>query len=486
MRVFEPLEPGAVRLVVEDAMDVLERIGIAFHDPASADLVAAHGGVRDDASGRVRIPADLVSRALAAAPDVVRLFDTSGTLTHEIGGERQYFTPGSAAVSILDAATGEARPGTTADYVRYVRLAGALPLFASQSTAFVPADVPAAISDSYRLYLSLLHGTKSVVTGTFSAAACGVMEDLLVAVRGTRADLADRPLAIYTCCPTSPLAWSADSATTLLACARSGIPVEIVPMPLSGFIAPVALAGTLVQLTAEGLSGVVLAQLARPGTPVLFGCASTAFDVRHETTPLGSPEAVLLACGAGQIGRHLGLPTQAYVGLSDAKLLDAQAGMETAFGAALGALGGINQIAGAGMLDFVNSFSLEKLVVDHEICAAATRLRAGVNPPVQSVAPLIEELLREGHLLIAADTRRRFKGEISVPGAVIDRSSRQRWAEEGRLTIGQRAAAEIDRLLRAHQPPARPADVGEALTARMAAEARRYAMAELPEVPCAG
>ena len=484
MRPFEPLEPAAIPVIVDDAIDVLERIGIAFHDAASAELVLAGGGAAAGA-GRVRIPADVVTRALAAAPRVVRLFDTSGTLTHEIGGDRQYFTPGSAAVSLLDGATGDARPPTTRDYVRYVQLAAALPLFASQSTAFVPADVPAPISDSYRLYLGLLHGTKPVVTGTFSAASCALMEDLLLAVRGTREELRAKPLAIYTCCPTSPLAWSADSAATFVACARSGIPVEIVPMPLSGFIAPVALSGTLTQLTAEALSGVVLAQLAREGAPVLFGCASTAFDVRHETTPLGSPEAALLACGAAQIGRHLGLPTQAYVGLSDAKLLDAQAGMETAYGAALGALGGINQIAGPGMLDFVNTFSLEKLVVDHEICAAATRLRARVSAPLGPVAPLIEELLREGHLLIAADTRRRFKTEISVPGAVIDRASRQRWAEEGRTTIGQRAAAEIERLLRAYHPPERPAEVNQALTARMSAEARRHGMPELPEAPCA-
>jgi len=478
------LAESDVKAIVSDAMALLGGVGIAIDGTARA-LLLEHGARMDGASGRVRLPEDLVRQSLALAPSVVRLFDTRGRLTHELGGGRQYFTPGSSAVSVLDRAGGGARPPVTADYVRYVQVAGALAHFASQSTAFIPADVPAAISDSYRLYLSLLHGEKPVVTGTFSVASLPVMRDLQLVIRGSARELEAKPLTIYTCCPTSPLAWSADAYGALLDCARGGIPVEIVPMPLAGFVAPVRLAGTLVQHTAEVLSGVVLAQLARAGAPVIYGCAATIFDVRHETTPLGAAEAMLLAHGAAQIGRHFTLPTQAYIGLSDAKELDCQAGLETGMGAAVAAAAPIDQVAGSGMLDFVNTFSIEKLVIDHEICAMAARLRAGMAPLATSVVPLIEELLREGHLLIAADTRRGMREEIALPGPAIDRASRQRWAADGSHTALRRASELAASLVATWEPPQRPDCTSRDLTERMRAEARAHGLHELPEASCA-
>ena len=221
---FEPLATSSAKAIVSDAMDLLERVGVAVHDAEAHALVQAHGARLDRATDRLRIPSDLVRHAVAGAPAVVQLFDTQGRLTHEIGDDRQYFTPGSSAVYLLDRASADARAPLTADYVEYVQVVSGLPHFASQSTAFIPSDVPAAVSDSYRLYLSLLHGEKPVVTGTFSPAALDVMRDLQLAIRGSAANLASKPLAIYTCCPTSPLAWSADAVRALFDCAHHGNP----------------------------------------------------------------------------------------------------------------------------------------------------------------------------------------------------------------------------------------------------------------------
>ena len=134
-------------------------------------------------------------------------------------------------------------------------------------------------------------------------------------------------------------------------------------------MAPVTLVGTLIQNTAEVLSGVVIAQLVQPGTPVLFGGSPAIFDVRYSTTPMGAIETTMLTCAAAEIGRHLGLPTQGYIAISDSKALDAQAGLETGMGAVLAGLSGINSVSGPGMLDFESCQSLEKLVLDDEICA---------------------------------------------------------------------------------------------------------------------
>ena len=89
---------------------------------------------------------------------------------------------------------------------------------------------------------------------------------------------------------------------------------------------------------------------------------------------MGAVETMMLDCANSEIGKYLGLPTQGYIRMSDAKQLDAQAGLESTMGATLAALSGINSVSGPGMLDFESCQSLEKLVVDNEICGMAQRL----------------------------------------------------------------------------------------------------------------
>lgn len=479
---IELLDADLPARIVSQARDVLQRFGVEIHDREALEILSDHGAHID--GRRACLPPDLVERALITTPASVPLFDVFGRHTHDIGADRVYFAPGSSAIHVLDDATGQLRRPTTADYVRYVKVVSGLNHLAAQSTAFVPADVDARIADSYRLYLSLLHGDKPVITGTFGGEGFAVMHDLLTAVRGTRAALSERPLAIFSCCPTSPLEWTGDACRTLIDCARAGIPVEVVPMPLAGFTAPVTLAATLVQHAAEALSGVVVHQLAAPGAPLLFGGSSAIFDVRYETTPMGALETMMLACGAAQVGRHLGLPTQGYIALSDAKTLDAQAGAETAMGAALAALATINSVSGPGMLDFENGFSLEKLVLDDEICGMALGLRAGIRRhDDDGIVSMTAELLREGHLLIADHTRRHLRDEIAFPSAVIDRLSRARWLAEGGRALSQRAADTIAALEQQHTTTPLPHDVRHALNERMLAEARAAGMDRLPDCP---
>ncbi|MCL5744026.1 MAG: trimethylamine methyltransferase family protein, partial [Acidobacteria bacterium] len=430
---------------------------------------------------RARLTERIIDKALATAPRSFKLYDVLGNETHDFAADRVYFTPGSAAINILDSRTGEMRRPTTADYVQYAKLMSGLRHIASQSTAFIPADVPAKISDSYRLYLSLLYCEKPVVTGAFTAEAFGIMKDLQLAVRGTEQALRAKPLTVFSCCPTAPLKWSYATSQNLVDCARWGIPVEFISMPLSGFMAPVTLVGSLVQQTAETLSGVVISQLTSPGHPMLYGGSPAIFDVRHETTPMGAIETMMLNCANSEIGKRLGMPTQGYIALSDAKQLDAQAGLETGIGAVLAALSGINSISGPGMLDFESCQSLEKLVVDNEICGMTYRLLEGIVPREDFPSlPIFEELLREKHLLIADHTRRHLREEITFPGPAIDRANRDRWEKAGRLTLRERAAREVARLIENYTPSRLPGDVKSELTRLMESEARRHGMQKLP------
>lgn len=476
------LDETLVDRIVDEARRVLAEVGIACEAPEVVELLADHGAGALGTSGRVLIPGPLVDRALGTVPAQVALYDVLGAPARKLGGGGVSFTPGSSAVRILDGATGAVREPATGDCVAFARLVSRLPLIHAQSTALVPADVHPRVADSHRLLLCLLHCEKPVVTGTFTGDGLAVMRDLLLAVRGSEAALAERPLAVFTCCPTAPLRWTVEGARDLVGCARSGIPVEIDPVPLSGFMAPVSAVGTLVQLTAEVLSGVVVSQLARPGAPVLFGAAPAVFDVRYETSPMAAVESMMLTVAAAAIGHRLGMPTQGYIALSDAKALDAQAGLETAMGATLAALAGLDSVSGPGMLEFAGCQSPEKLVVDHEICGMVERLVAGVEPCDDlPTVPLIEELLAERHLLIADHTRRHLRRELSFPGPVIDRTGRARYLEEGARTLGERAAEEVARLVAQAEPSRLPREVADALVDRMEAEARRVGMDRLPE-----
>ncbi len=479
---FELLDDDLAERIITEAKIILAEVGVEINDEHALSLLADHGAEVDGSDGRVRYSASMVEAALASAPHEFSLYDVLGDETHRFDGTKTHFTPGSGAINILDRSSGEIRPAITSDLVNLARLVSGLEDYQAQSTALVSSDVPEAISDSYRLFLNLLYCEKPVVTGAFTIEGFANIRDLLLAVRGSADKLAALPVAMLTCCPTSPLRWTDEGSHNLMDCARLGIPVEIVPVPLTGFMAPVTLVGTLIQHTAEVLSGVVIAQLVRPGTPLLFGGSPAIFDIRYETTPMGAVETTMLTCAAAEIGRRLGLPTQGYITLSDSKALDAQAGLETSMGATLAALTGIDNVSGPGMLDFESCQSLEKLVVDHEICRMTDRLRAGIEPREDFPSrPLFEELLRDKHLLIADHTRRHLRSELTFPGPVIDRTSRARWLEEGAATLGERAALEVDRIIGDFTPSRLGDDVKRQLEEVMTTAARANGMDALPE-----
>ncbi len=479
--VLRLLSDELIERIISEARDILCDLGVEIHNDGVLSMLSDHGAAVDPGKKHVLFTPDIIDKALGTAPDSVELYDVMGRQTHDLTDCNVYFTPGSAAINILDSASGEIRKPSTADYVEYAKLMSGLDNIASQSTAFIPADVHEKISDSYRLFLSLLYCEKPVVTGAFTIDAFNVMKDLQLAIRGSGDELKKKPLTIFSCCPTAPLKWSDVTSQNLVDCANHFIPVEYISMPLSGFMAPVTLVGSIVQHTAETLSGVVLSQLTQPGTPIIYGGSPAAFDVRYETTPMGAVETQMIDCACNEIGKYLNLPTQAYIALSDAKKLDAQAGLETSMGATLAALSGINSISGPGMLDFESCQSLEKLVVDNEICGMTLRLARGVEPKEDFPSiPIFEELLRDKHLLIASHTRKYLHDEHYFPGAVIDRANSSRWAEEGSLTIGDRAKMEIERLLKAWKPTGLSDDVLVEMAGLMKREAAEYGMDSLP------
>lgn len=475
------LEQELIERIIAEARDILCHLGVTIQNDGLLSLLSDSGAEVDKNKQHVRFTEDIIDEAIKDAPSGFKLYDTLGHQQCDFSGDKVHFTPGSAAIYIIDAGAKDVRKATIADYITYTKLVSRMKYIASQSTAMVPSDVPQEIADSIRLYLSLMLCEKSVVTGAFKIESFAVMKDLQLAIRGSEEELRNKPLTVFSCCPTSPLSWSDVTSQNLVDCARYGIPVEYVAMPLSGFVAPVTLVGTLVQHTAETLSGVVLTQLTNPGAPALYGGSPAIFDIRYETTPMGAVETEMIDCAYNEIGKYLGLPTQAYIGLSDAKHLDAQAGLETSMGATLAALSGINSISGPGMIDFENCFSHEKLVMDNEICGMVLRLISGIEPKEDFPArPHFEELLREKHLLIADHSRKYLRSEHHFPGAVIERANRARWREEGGKTLMEKAQEEVARMVDEYEPTGLSGDVKKEMSRIMGVEARKFGMDKLP------
>jgi trimethylamine--corrinoid protein Co-methyltransferase len=228
-------------------------------------------------------------------------------------------------------------------------------------------------------------------------------------------------------------------------------------MPLSGATSPVTLAGSLVQHTAENLSGIVIHQLARPGSPIIYGGSPAFFDVRNGTTPMGAIETMMIDCAFSQIGKSLGIPTHAYMGLSDSRTVDYQAGLESGLGAVLAMLAGINVVSGVGMMEFEKCQSLEKLFLDNDICGMAYRLRDGITVNDETLArEVFKEATLDTSFLRSKHTLKWFKEEGFFPSAGIDRSA----GTEGKpVTAFERASVEVRRILESHVVPPMPQEV---------------------------
>ena len=471
---IEVFEKGLLHRLIEEGFEVLEKVGV-FVESKEARSLLADAGARTDHAGRFLIGEELARRCLETVPGRIRLFDRNGEQAADLGSDRVHYDPGSAAIAILDHGEQQIRQPGTRDAIDFARLVDRLPEYDAQSTGVVPADLPKELSDRYRLYLALLFGKKPVVTGTFVQDAFPAMKAMLVAVRGGEDELHQRPLAIFDCCPSPPLKWSALTCDDMIAAARAGIPAEMVSMPMAGATSPASLYGAVVQHTAECLSGITIHQLACPSSPIIWGGSPSIFDMRNGTTPMGAVETMMICLGYNQVGKALGLPVHAYMGLSDSRRLDAQAGLESGLGAMLGALGGVNMISGPGMLDFESCQSLEKVVVDHDAVGMARRLIAGIEPlGVGEIASIMSEGVAREQFLSLPSTRSWYAREQFFP-KVLDRSA----AGDGK-TMGDRASAMVRDLLRGDAVPTLDRNRIGVLNEIILAEARKYGLDSLP------
>ena len=477
------LEPSLIERIFDEAMRVLATTGMEIRGAEMRRRLQAAGLPMDATGVRVLFPREIVERAIATAPGAFTLFDRDGNRHADLGGDRVHFVPGSSGLKVMDHRTGEVRLANTTDFVEYVRLADGLSNIAYLATAFsTNDDIEANVSDAWRLRLSLTNSKKPIVSGAFTEHGVERMVEMQQLFRRDRADLIARPMAIFTITASGNFRYSEDSCQNLIDCVEAGIPVEIVPVTLQGLIAPVTTVGATVFHTIDVLAGITMAQLIRPGAPVLFGGAPATFHMKIASSPMAAIEALQLDVAYVEVAKSLGLPCQSYMALSDAKVLDAQAGAETFGSALLAALAGVNSVSGPGMLDFLLVFSLAKLVFDDEVCAQVLHFVREVQPvddlPIDG---LLDHLMADQHLIMAAHTTAHWPSTLHLPSRTWERDNRENWAKAGSLDTAARAVSEVDLRLAAYRPIETDARIVEELDRII--RTGLVAQTDLPVVP---
>jgi len=448
---LQTLDLDLVDQVLDESKKIMAEIGMEIRGPELRQRLLDHG-LKTDAKGeRILFPADVVDKAIASCPKSITLYDRDGEPHAELGGDNVHFVPASSGLKILDHRTNEIRLADSKDFIEYARLCDGLEHIAYLATAFsTNDDIEPQVSDAWRLYMCLTTTKKPIVSGAFSESGVSRMAEMMQLFRADRAEMFAKPMSIFTITATGNFRYGEDSCQNLLDCVEAGIPVEIVPVTLMGLIAPVTMVGALVFHCIDVLTGITMAQIVRPGAPVLFGGAPATFHMKAASSPMLAIEALHLDVAYVNVAKRLGLPCQAYMGLTDAKVLDAQAGAETFGSALLAALAGVNSVSGPGMLDFVLTFSLPKLVFDNEMVLHFVR---EIEPREDlPTTELVRELIAKDHLITSPHTLKHWPQELYLTDPVFDRENREAWEKAGSSTLDQRARDGVEKRLASYVP----------------------------------
>jgi trimethylamine--corrinoid protein Co-methyltransferase len=245
--------------------------------------------------------------------------------------------------------------------------------------------------------------------------------------------------------------------------------VIITPFLFSGAMAPVGIAGTLVQLNAEALAGIIFTQMVNPGTPVVYGAFQTNIDLQSGAPVFGSPESQLTLYAAAQLARRYGLPFRSGGMFASSKIPDAQAAYESVMVMLPAVLAGVNFVLhAAGWLEGGLAAGYEKFVLDCQLLGMYHKFAQGLDLSENGMAmESLRNVPTNGHHLGTEHTIRNFRTAF-YRTELFDYNSFEQWQEEGGQSAAQRANTEYKKLLNAYQPPDLDPDVDEALQAFMA------------------
>lgn len=415
----------------EASLEILRRTGVRVHDAEVVEMLHGAGCDVSD-TDLVKVSAAAVEEALGHAPSRIVLSDRLGEERLWLEGDNSYFGTGSDLPFTRDLETGERRPSVLADVARAARLVDALPNVDFVMSMAQASDVPAATSDRRSFLAMVENTTKPIVYTAWDEVGLADILAMAETIAGGADRLAENPFLLAYLEPTSPLQHSDVVLRKMLLLADRGLPFVYAPGPIEGASAPVTSAGSLAMANAEVLSGLVIAQLRRPGTPFLFGSGSGPLDMLTAVGTYSSPEFLLHCKAMAELAhRRYELPVWGFSGCSDSKLPDIQAGIESALWILWTAMSGANLVHDLGYIESGLTCSLEMIVACDEIVSFVRRLMAGIEITPDTLAlEVIDKVGPGGDFLGTDHTLRHFRNIWSP--RLTDRRTHPAWIEAGR------------------------------------------------------
>lgn len=452
---YRPLLDGELQQVYRTALDLLSRLGMGeVPDRLKGDLLGA--GAEDGGNDRVLFPADLVETAIASAAKAFTFHGRDPARSITVGGDKVYFGTGGAAVQTLDMDSGLYRPSTLADLHNFTRLQDVLQNVSWFTRCCVATDVPDTYDlDVNTVYALLKNTTKPVATSfTLPEHVEPIVGMLDIAAGGDGAFAKRAFLKAHISPVISPLRYGEDAVGVVYECIRHNIPMSCITAAQAGATAPATLAGFLAQSLAETLASLVMVHAIRPGFPMIFSNWPLVIDLRTGAFSGGGGETAVLNAASAQLTNWLGLPSGVASSMTDAKAIDAQAGVEKGITSLAAALAGGNLIyESSGMTASLLGASFEAFVLDDEMHSMTYRALRGIEVSQETLAfdAICEAVLGEGHFLGGQNTYQAMERDYFYP-SLADRDEPRTWAQNGAQDAWSRARTRAGEILASHHP----------------------------------
>ena len=445
---YKPLSEKDMAQIHDTSMRVFEEVGFQVNSERALTFFRDAGA---EVNGRiVTLPREKVMELVAQAPSEVTLYGRQPEHHISLGGARVYAGTGGTALHVIEMASGQRRRATLYDLKQIAKLVDGLENIHFFLLPTYPNDVPVENVDVNRFFAGLDNTSKHVMGGVYTLEGIKQVIRMAEIIAGSAQKLRREPFISMIICAISPLKIDRDYGDMIVAIAEAGIPIVVPAEPLCGATSPVTLAGNLVIQNVDSLTGVCLTQLVNPGTPVIYGSVASATDFRDLKYITGAIEMGLLNAAGAQMAQFYRLPFYATAGMSDAKVLDAQCGYESALSSLLCALAGANFIHdAAGLLDFALSVSYDKYVVDNEIIGMVMRAVEGIKVDEDALAfDLIKQVGPAGHFVASRHTRKHMRTEHYQP-TLSEREYFETWSAQGRKDTHARARERVEEILSA-------------------------------------
>lgn len=461
---IEVLSADEVESILAAALTILETQGFRFLEDESRRLLRSAGAIEAEGDRMLRLDRELVLAKLALAPAGFRLRARNPARDLFLGGNDVVFSSVGGPAFVTDLDKGR-RSGTYEEQRDYLRLVQSLDIIHQEGGGcFEAMDLPPESRhlDLYLAQLTLMDkNAQAYALGRERTLDCLEMTSIAMGI--SREELEREPAVLAIINTNSPMQLDVAMTEAVLELAAALQVACITPFTLAGSMSPATLAGTLAQQTAEVLAVVTLAQVVRPGAPVMYGAFASNVDMRSGAPALGTPEYTKLAFASGQIARRLGIPFRSSSTTSSA-CVDAQAAYESQmslWGAIMGHANLVNHAA--GWLEGGLTASFEKLIVDAEMLQMLVAMLEPILVDRDELAlDAIAEVPPGGHHFGTAHTLARYATAFYEP-LVSDRKNFESWRESGSRDAALRANALWKQLLRNYQQPATDPAIEEAL-----------------------